>query len=469
MGSSIHRHGLRALWIFAGLTLGSASAVAVPSDADIQKIVNERVEGLGGATGGVGIVVGIVRPEGRTVVAQGRLSAADSRTPDADTAFEIGSLTKVFTALLLADMVERREVQLGDAVAKHLPTARIPERNGRKITFLDLATHTSGLPFMPPPGTGDAAEKPYTDERLYEFIANYELPRDIGIEWEYSNVGYWLLAQALAARAGDDYATLLRERVIAPLKLRSTELEPSPAMKAKLAVGHNAALQPAQSWTTVPLYAAMSPTGGLFSTASDLLQFLSVALGYDRSRLSTAMNAMLTTRRPAPPNQQALGWLASRSNNEQLIFHDGGTLGYASAVAWDPKQRVGVVVLSNQVEGVGDIARHLLRPELPLRKPTATKQTEIMLSSAVLDSYAGRYEASDEGTFVIARKQGFLEIQAPPDWGLPALRLRPATERDFFVVELPLRVTFQIEGEGHVTGILVHPPRGQQTVSGRRL
>ncbi|MGH8188644.1 MAG: serine hydrolase, partial [Steroidobacteraceae bacterium] len=356
------------------------------------------------------------------------------------------------------------------AVAKHLPTARIPERNGRKITFLDLATHTSGLPFMPPPGTGDAAEMPYTNERLYEFLASYELPRDIGIEWEYSNVGYWLLAQGLAARAGDDYETLLRERVIAPLKLRSTELEPSPAVKAKLAVGHNAALQPAQSWATMPLYAAMSPTGGLVSTMNDLLQFLSVALGYERSRLSTAMNAMLTTRRPAPPHQQALGWLANRSsNNEQLIFHDGGTLGYASAVAWDPKQRVGVVVLSTQVEGVGDIARHLLRPELPLRKPTATKQTEITLSSAVLDSYAGRYEVSDEGTFVIARKQDFLEIQAPSDWGLPALRLRPATERDFFVVELPLRVTFQVEGEGHVTGILVHPPRGQKAVSGRRL
>jgi serine-type D-Ala-D-Ala carboxypeptidase/endopeptidase len=329
MGSSIHRQGLRALWIFAGLALHIATAAGLPSDADIQRIVAEQIQGLGGEANGVGIVVGVIKPEGRTVVAQGPTSASDPRAADGDTAFEIGSVTKVFTALLLADMVERREVQLSDAVAKHLPKARIPERNGRKITFLDLATHTSSLPFTAP-GAG------LSDEQRYQFLASYQLPYDVGTLWEYSDLGYWLLAQALTARAGDDYATLLRTRVIAPLKLRNTTFD--------------------------------AARGGLVSTANDMLQFLSVALGYERSRLSPAIVAMLTTRRPASPNQQALGVLISRSNNEQLIFHDGRT----SAIVWDPKQRIGVVVLANRAGGMGDMARHLLRPDLPLTRPSGT-------------------------------------------------------------------------------------------------
>ena len=123
-------------------------------------------------------------------------------------------------------------------------------------------------------------------------------------------------------------------------------------------------------------------------------------------------------------------------------MHDGGTFGFASSMVWDPKKRVGVVVLSNHVTAVGDLARHLLQPNRPLAKPTATKRTEITLDSAILDSYAGRYTSGAEA-FIIAREGDFLTIQLPADWGLPKLRLRPESLRDFFAAELPLRVTFQ--------------------------
>lgn len=146
-----------------------------------------------------------------------------------------------------------------------------------------------------------------------------------------------------------------------------------------------------------------------------------------------------------------------------LLFHDGGTFGYASSVAWDPKRRVGVVVLSNQVAEVGGVARHLLRPELPLPKAAVTKRTEISLDMAVLDAYVGRYEAAGEGIFAVEREGGFLTIQAPAGWGLPKLRLRPESRSDFFVAELPLRVTFQPDG------ILIHPPRGQRPVPAKRV
>jgi len=121
--------------------------------------------------------------------------------------------------------------------------------------------------------------------------------------------------------------------------------------------------------------------------------------------------------------------------------HDGGSFGFASSMVWDPKKRAGVVVLSNHVAAVGDVARHLLRPSRPLAKPTATKRVEVNLDSAILDSYAGRYTSEAEA-FVVTKEGDFLTILLPAKWGLPKLRLRPESVRDFFAAELPLRVTF---------------------------
>jgi CubicO group peptidase (beta-lactamase class C family) len=450
-----------------------SGAIVLPSDADIRKVLAERVDTLAGPEGGVGIVIGVAEPQGRRVISYGHRSQRDPRPLDGDTDFEIGSVTKVFTALLLAEMVRKGEVALADPVAKYLPAVKIPERNGRSITLLDLATHTSGLPFMPDelPAFNDSAATKYGAAQLYQFLARTELTRDIDAKWKYSNIGYWLLGQALASRAAMNYESLLRTRVIAPLGLKSTAITLSPKLRAKLAVGHDAVLQPSPSISAVPILAVMPAAGGLVSTARDLLAFLSVAMGYERSPFAPAMATMLSTRRPTPQPgvEQALGWMVIGEGDDQLIVHDGGTLGYASSVAWDPTKRVGVVVLSNQLAGVGDIARHLLRPNVPLEKPTATKRTEIAVDSALLDTYAGRYEARGEGVFIIVREGDFLTIQLPADWGLPKLRLRPESLRDFFVSELPLRVTFQTDSDGRVNGLLVYPPRGQQAILANRM
>lgn len=476
------RPAVCAAGVLAVLFLGPAGAhaaqtpgaIVLPSDTEIRKILAERV----GAEGeGVGIVVGVVEPQGRRVVSYGQLSQGNPRPPDGNTAFEIGSVTKVFTALLLADMVRRGEVALADPVAKYLSAGAagitIPQRNGRSITLLDLATHTSGLPFMTDeiPAANDSGAAQGSAAQLYQFLARYELRRDIGAEQEYSNIGYWLLGEALASRASMDYERLLRTRILLPLHLQSTAITLSPELKAKLAVGHDASLQPSPPFSAMPVYSLMPAAGGLVSTVNDLSTFLAVAMGYERSPLAPAMAALLRTRRPTKQAgvEQALGWVVQGEGEDPLIVHDGGTFGYTSSVVWDPRKRVGVVVLSNQVASVGDIARHLLRPNVPLAKPTVTKHTEIVLESAVLDGYAGRYEAPGEGVFVIARESDFLTIEAPADWGLPKLRLRPESQRDFFTAELPLRVTFQTDSNGRVTGLLVYPPRGQEAVPAIRI
>jgi CubicO group peptidase (beta-lactamase class C family) len=439
-----------------------------PSKAEIRTLLAQRVRALGGEKAGVGIVVGVIGPQGRTIISYGQ--SGNARSLDEDTAFEIGSVTKVFTALLLADMVQRGEVALSDPVTKYVPAGlSIPQRGGRSITLADLATHTSGLPFMPDDLSpfDDAAGAKDADAKIYRFVAHYTLPTEIGTEWNYSNIGYWLLGNAIASRDSKDYETLLRERILAPLQLKDTAITVSPALKAKLAVGHNAIFQAAPLLSSIPIYGAMPSAGGLVSTTNDLLTFLAYVMGYEPSSLAPSMAAMLRIQRPMDDSKQALGWVVSGIGESELVFHEGGSFGYVSALMWSPVRRIGVVILSNQMRDVSDIARHLLQPASPLERPAATKHTEIAFDEATLETYEGRYEGPDGvGAFIVSGVGKNLTIRVPNDWGLPRFQVHPDSRTDFFVAEIPLRVSFQI-ANGRVNGLLVYPPRGQRAIAAR--
>jgi hypothetical protein len=244
----------------------------------------------------------------------------------------------------------------------------------------------------------------------------------------------------------------------------------SAKLKSRLAVGHNAVLQPAPAFYATSIYAAVGPeAGGLVSSANDLLTLLSVAVGYERSPLAVSIASMLNTRRPIDGSEQALGWVVTGKGQDELVAHEGATWGYASYIAWEPRTRRGVVVLSNQLTAVADIGNHLLKPSTPLEPPTVTRHTEISLEAKILDACAGRYAVKEEGIFLIVRERDFLTIQMPVGWGLPKFRLRPESSRDFFVAELPIRVTFQADANGQVNGILVYPPRGQHALPAHRI
>jgi CubicO group peptidase (beta-lactamase class C family) len=455
----------------AALLLGCLSfathAAGLPTDAEIHKILEERVHAIAGPEGGMGIVVGVLDEKGPRIVAYGDAGDPDRRPLNGDTVFEIASVTKVFTALLLADMTRTRQLRLTDPVTKYLPAGtQLPERNGRKITLIDLATHTAGLPFMPSnlPHILDPAGSSYSQADLYRFLAAQTLSRDIGSEWDYSNLDYWLLQEAIAARGRATFEQLLQKRVIVPLALHSTAITWSPELQSRAAVGHDAALQPAPRFASVPVFNLMPAAGGMVSTANDLLRFLSAAMGYEDSKLAASMAAQLQTRRPAGSNEQALGWLIMGTGDDAIVFHDGGSFGFSSSVAWQPQRRIGVVVLANQTTNVGDIARHMLQPSIPLEQPARARHTEITLDAATLDSYAGRYDMQNEGAVVIARENVLLTIELPASWGLPKLRLHAESQRDFFATELPLRVTFELDDAGRATGMQVHPPRGQRAI-----
>jgi len=267
----------------------SPVASAAPTDDEIRRILSQRVDEFHQS---VGIVVGIISPEGRRVISYGALDKGDPRPLTGDTVFEIGSVTKVFTSLLLSDMSQRGEVALTDPISKYLPaTVKVPQRNGREITLQDLATQSSGLPVLPSNLKPKDMANPYADysvEQLYAFLSTYELSRDIGAKYEYSNLGVGLLGHVLTRKAGMDFETLVSKRITGPLGMTSTLITLSPAVKTRLATGHDDKLKPVANWD----FSTLPGAGALRSTVNDMLTFLAANLGYTKTPLATAMTAM---------------------------------------------------------------------------------------------------------------------------------------------------------------------------------
>ncbi len=443
------------------MILCAASAAAqpvpnspVPPDSEIRKILVERIDTF---HQGVGIVVGVIEPQGRRVVAYGSLNQGDPRPLNGDTIFEIGSVTKVFTSLLLADMVQRGEVALADPVAKYLPAdVKVPERGGRVITLVDLSTHTSGLPRLPSNLLPKDPANPYADytvEQLYQFLSSYQLTRDIGSKFEYSNLGGGLLGHALARRAGLDYEALVRSRITGPLGMSSTGITLSPDMKARLAVGHNDKLAPVPNWD----FQVLAGCGALRSSVNDMLTFLAANLGYVKSPLAPAMAAMLSVRRPTGTpgfGEIGLAWLITKASDDEIVWHNGGTFGYRSFIGYDAKTRVGIVVLSNTFTGAGmdDIGLHLLDSHVPLL-PAPKERKEITVDPKLFDGYVGQYQLAPNFILTVTREGDQLFAQAT---GQPKFQIYPESQRDFFYKVVDAQITFETDASGRASSLTLH-------------
>ena len=301
------------------------------------------------------IVVGIITKHGQEVISYGKFDNPADRVPDGETIFEIGSVTKVFTALLLSDMALRGEVNLNDPISKYLPaTVHVPERNGKQITLLDLATHYSGLPRMP-----NGYNANYSVEQMYDFLSHYTLTRAPGAKYEYSNYGAGLLGQLLAVRAGTDYETLLRDRITEPLGMKHTAMQLTPEMQANLIAGYGKGLKAPSIDVS-----ATKAAGSIRSDVDDMLIFLAANMGLIKSPLHPAMKKMLSVRRPVSPGVQiAMGWHIANG----VVCHNGGTFGYHAYVGFEPRRKAGVVVLSNSSESNDDLGARVL--DYPMTMP----------------------------------------------------------------------------------------------------
>jgi CubicO group peptidase (beta-lactamase class C family) len=382
-----------------------------------------------------GIVVGMIAddPQERWVVGYGRLSATDDRVPDGGTVFEIGSITKVFTGILLAQAVLHGEVKLDDPISMYLPEGvTVPEYEGKSITPLDLATHTSGLP-------RDVYDL-RTFEQMYAFLSGYRLTREPGSSYGYSNFGMGLLGNLLVQRAGQpDYEASLLERICRPLGMDSTRVQLTAEMRSRLAAPHTAGLAQTHLWD----YPIMAGAGMIRSTANDLLTFVAANMGLTETELQPALQLANTPQRPTVGKDTiGLGWQVAA--NTGFHWHNGQTNGSHSYLAWDPERKIGVVVLANAAVNVDYVVR-LLIGKLPF--------TLVQVDPQVLASYVGRYQLPD-GNIVTIRVDGtriFIQLPGEPEYGIFA-----SSESDFYlpVSEPSLEITFYRNDRGEVDRVV---------------
>ena len=436
-----------------GATLGAAVprsglAAADPDVADddaLARFIRVRIARQRAATA---IVVGALRPTGASVVAQGSTRrGAGAPAVGARSVFEIASLTKVFTALLLADAVTRGEAGLDDPLQAYLPAGvRAPTFDGRAVTLTDLATHTAGLPLRPiglsaPP---DAVNKyaGYSLDQLWSDVPRYRLDRAPGSRFEYSNVGFALLGQGLARRLGRPFPQLLRERITAPLGLADTRFGEDPAWGRRRATGHDIDLQPIGPTD----FGALNPAGGLRATAHDLLRLLALFLNGDGpDALVRASRLMLTVTRPGQDDrtQMALGWRRATAKGDTFFWSNGSGDGSRTFMGFNPARRLGVVALADAAgRGVDDIGTAAIAPgqAVDLRAPVRHRQ--VRLSTPSLQRFLGRYRyAPGDEVEVTIGAFGLLVGSGPSQFPI-----YPQGPNSFFAKAADITVVFTGEG-----------------------
>ncbi len=425
-----------------------------PPDSEIGRLIAER----NAPRAGQGIVVGVLGPDGQRIVAGGTGAGAKF---DRSTLFEIGSISKVFTALILADMINRGEVSLDDPAAKYLPAGhKMPERNGRQITLRDLATHRSGLPRMAddmrPIHDPDGPFADYDEKRLLAFLDRCQLTRDPGSEWEYSNLGAGLLGYLLSRVANTDYETLLHERITRPLRMNDTMITLPPPDAARLAPAFDAYMRPVKPWH----FAILAGAGGIRSSAA-------------------AMKTMLSVRIPGkdPQVDQALAWeVFHPAPGRELLRHSGQTGGFRAMLALEPRHGRAVVALANTAvePSTVDLVHHILMgkpvaptPAVPPAPPPPAQHTEISLPAPQLDKFVGRYEFGSGIIISITREGAVLRAQREGVAGAPALQIFPEAPLAFFWKAVDAQIRFTTDTNGAVTGAELS--QGGRLMPGKRI
>ena len=385
---------------------------------------------------------------------EGQTQLQDGKPVDEHTVYEIGSISKVFTGILLAHEVVKGRMKLDDPIAKYLPeSVTVPTRNGKAITLKDLATHSSGLPRLPDNMKPADMNNPYADytvAQLYDFLSGYQLTRDIGSAYEYSNLGMGLLGHILALHTHRSYEELMLETIAEPLGMDETAITLSPKMKAHLATGHDPLVEPTSNWELPTLAGA----GAIRSTASDMLKFLKANQTDDGSDLYKAM-ALSHTLAFSDTTQNvkvALAW--HYSDNDRIISHSGGTGGYRAFAGFLKEGDKAVVLLTNSVFGLDGVGLHQLGQEIELTMPEKRIVPEtVQLATELLEEYVGTYLLAPTFRISIMRRDDQMFGQGT---GQPEFEIFASEKDQFFVKAVEASVTFNRDENGKVISLTLH-------------
>lgn len=332
-----------------------------PLPADVTQNIQKRIEyGLNGA-----IAIGIIDEEGIRYYNFGSRNSSGDEVNE-HSIFEIGSISKTFTATILADQVLHGELAVDDSVNSLLPDGvRVPVLGNQQITLGHLSDHTSGLPRMPlnfSPANSNNPFADYTAPQLYEFVSSYTPIREVGAEFEYSNLAVGLLGHVLSLHAGKNYEELLSEVITVPLGMKETNITFDEQMKSNLAVGQDEFGRSTENWD----FATLAGAGAIRSSTSDMIKYLSAQLGITQTPLKPVLELTQQKRHDNYPVREGddpvgmgLGWIIATKDKADTYWHNGGTGGYRTYTCFNKSMQKGVVVLATG-DDPSDIGAYLM-------------------------------------------------------------------------------------------------------------
>jgi CubicO group peptidase (beta-lactamase class C family) len=372
--------GIATLW-FSDIRIGASPAAVSQSreaDSPLAELVTRHVEREFQQRGHIGLVVGVVSKDQAVLLGFGSQRLGDSLRPTADTVFEIGSISKAFTGILLARLVESGEVELDDRIGELLPEGWTLSEAAREVTLRHLTTHTSGFPRLPANLLGFTnvfrhlfggdPYRSYSEEQFREALAAVELEFEPGTAREYSNFAVGLLGYVLATQNRTDYETLLTSGICKPLGMHQTVITNDQWHDEHLAPGYRGTLKigPAMlalgsSQWELPNH--LAGAGAIRSTGRDMLRFLKANMGLIHTPIDAAIRrSHQELYKERPDMAMGMNWIRSigDSTAQPILWHNGGTGGYTSYLGFTEDRQFGVVVLSNTSNSVDDLGEGIL-------------------------------------------------------------------------------------------------------------
>jgi D-alanyl-D-alanine-carboxypeptidase/D-alanyl-D-alanine-endopeptidase len=392
-------------------------------------------------------IAAAVIEDGATARAWVCADATSPRRFDANTAFEIGSVSKTMTAALLGEFVARGEIALDDPLTKLLPPGTVvPSFNGTAITVAHVITHTSGLPLFPWKGKG--MTDPYariSEAELIDALAATQLTRAPGAQYEYSNFAFMVLSWALARRSGMDFETLLRERLLQPLGMNDSYIATRPP-HVRPAEGHFSNTLAARPWN---FHVDMAGVGGVRATLPDMVRYVEGQLGMRESAITPALARTQEQVAEIGRLRMGMAWFiqttAINANSHTIPAHAGGTGGFSTFVAFDRAAKRGVILLSDtaltDLGGLGQFAMHLFDSSQPAGAP----RTAAVAGDTLLNALTGRYRMSFGLGMDVRRKGNVLTIQAD---GQPEFEMAYDSAGDFYPLKFDALMKPKLQGDG---------------------
>jgi serine-type D-Ala-D-Ala carboxypeptidase/endopeptidase len=331
----------------------------LPDSHDLKRQIDEMAADYVTNHPHAGLVIALYQRGGSSLWGFGETGPTNSNPPDGGTIFEIGSITKVFTGDVLAIMENDGRVNLTDPISRYLPAdVASPSKDGREITLLNLATHTSGLPRLPENlDLTTNQDNPYANYKaadLYSNLATVRLASEPGTRYEYSNYGFGLLGHLMELKAKVPYEDLIKTTLCLPLGMTNTTIHLSDEQLSRLSPGHDPRGETVHGWD----FDVLAGCGAFRSTGDDLMKFVEANLQTTGSPLSQALAEAREYHFKRFSGGVGLGWQIDEPIEKQVLhWHNGGTGGYISFIGFDRNNQVGVVILSNYGDAmVNDIS-----------------------------------------------------------------------------------------------------------------